>query len=365
MVTERGGSMQAVLRDDQDMRSKTAAPLDFVEVYKNAGKAFGLIERYRTPPYPGTYALWFEYVSGANGELVKRIDEFLAKNGGLNPYDIEQLCQSLMAQDGHETATRQVGHAVEQELESILKVIADGAERSDSFSSTLKDVQRSLPGSTSSQDLDAIVTRLVQENQRMADATHQMNESLVASQNQIQTLNKELANAQMQSLRDPLTTIWNRRAFDNRIMEEVLEAEATGGQLCLAMADIDNFKGVNDTYGHQHGDKVLRQFADLIDANIKGQDMVARYGGEEFAIIFPRTSVLSAYNLLVRIKHNFEELKVPVAGQEQLCPIVTASFGLARFERGMNVRDLIEQADTYLFEAKKAGRNRVKAIGFA
>tara|TARA_R110001599_G_scaffold39343_3_gene120183 strand:- start:865 stop:1938 length:1074 start_codon:yes stop_codon:yes gene_type:complete len=357
--------MQAVLRDEDDPKVEDSTPLSFVEVYKNAGKAFGLIERYRTPPYPGTYALWYTYVSGTDEELVKRIDDFLAKNGHLNPYDIEQLCQSLLAQGSHEIATQNVGQAVEKELEGILKVIADGAERSDSFKNTLSDVQKNLPGSKSSEDLDAIVTRLAQENQRMAEATEQMNASLVASQNQIHTLNQELASVRIQSMRDPLTGVWNRRAFDQRIMEEVLEAESSGQQLCLAMADIDHFKSVNDTYGHQHGDAVLRKFATLVDDNIKGQDMVARYGGEEFAIIFPRTSVLSAYNLLVRIKHGFEEMKTPVVGKTEAFSSVTASFGVARFERGMTVRDLIDQADTYLFEAKKAGRNRVKAIGFA
>jgi diguanylate cyclase len=360
-----GGSMQTELRKDEASRTRNRASPDFVEVYKNAGKAFGFIERYRTPPFPGTYALWYAYVSGTDCELIKRIDDFLAKNGGLNPYDIEQLCLSLGAQDGQDSDTRHVGQAVEQELEGILKVIASGAERSDSFRNALSDVQKSLPASKTSEDLDAIVSKLVQENQRMADATRQMNDSLVASQSQIQTLNQELASARIQSLRDPLTSLWNRRAFDRRIMEEVQEAEASGQQLCLAMADIDAFKMVNDTYGHQHGDAVLRRFASLIGDNIKGQDMVARYGGEEFAIIFPKTSVLSAYNLLVKVKHQFEELKNPVDGSDGTFTTVTASFGVARFEMGMTVRDLINQADTYLFEAKKAGRNRVKAIGFA
>ncbi|WP_299949730.1 GGDEF domain-containing protein [Hyphomonas sp. BRH_c22] len=357
--------MQAALRKNETPRRQNRASLDFVEVYKNAGKAFGLIERYRTPPFPGTYALWYAYVSGTDCELISRIDDFLAKNGGLNPYDIEQLCLSLEAQGGQDIDTKNVGQAVEQELEGILKVIASGAERSDSFRNALSDVQKSLPGSKTSEDLDAIVSKLVQENQRMADATRQMNDSLVASQSQIQTLNQELASARIQSLRDPLTSLWNRGAFDRRIMEEVQEAEASGQQLCLAMADIDEFKMVNDTYGHQHGDEVLRRFASLIGDNIKGQDMVARYGGEEFAIIFPKTSVLSAYNLLVKIKHQFEELKIPVDGCDGTFTTVTASFGVARFEMGMTVRDLINQADTYLFEAKKAGRNRVKAIGFA
>jgi GGDEF domain-containing protein len=73
------------------------------------------------------------------------------------------------------------------------------------------------------------------------------------------------------------------------------------------MADIDHFKKVNDTYGHQVGDAVLQQFASIVTQNIKGQDMVARYGGEEFAIILPETDLFSAYNLLVKIKYNFKK----------------------------------------------------------
>ena len=96
------------------------------------------------------------------------------------------------------------------------------------------------------------------------------------------------------------------------------------------MADIDHFKSVNDTYGHQVGDAVLQQFASVVTQNIKGQDMVARYGGEEFAIILPETDLFSAYNLLVKIKYTFKNTETPVEGTLKSIKDVTASFGLVR-----------------------------------
>ena len=172
-----------------------------------------------------------------------------------------------------------------------------------------------------------------------------------------------MAEAQSQSLKDPLTAIPNRRAFAKRLDETIADAARTGKTLGVAMADIDHFKQANDVYGHPAGDAFLKMFSTLITRNIKGQDMVARIGGEEFAIILPQTEIIAAYNLFVRIKSVLKASEL-VLDDGTCISGVTASFGVACLEPGMNPNDLINQADKFLYDAKNAGRDKVKAAGF-
>ena len=357
--------MQAATATRPEPEQRAPVGPNLKHVFQNAAKAFDLIHKYRTPPDPKTYSLWYAYAAGTDAGLIQRVDALLAANKGLNPYDIDSICREFLAEDTGEAERQSIGLAIEKEIESVLQIIQQGVQSSDEFGASLDEASKQLvPHSLSGDDLAALVSGLVEDNRRMAATTQELNQGLKDSRKQIATLHKELEEVQNQCLRDPLTAISNRRAFDERLERAILEATETGENLCLALADIDHFKRVNDTYGHQVGDLVLQNFAAVISQNIKGQDMVARYGGEEFAIILPHTDLFSAYNLLVKIKYNFKNSKVEPEGTGKSVSEVTASFGVVRFEPGMTSRDLIEQADSFLYEAKHAGRDRVKARGF-
>jgi diguanylate cyclase len=332
-------------------------------VYQTAGKVFDLIDRHRTPPSPQAYALWYAYASGTDPLLVARVDELIATKGELSPYDVESIHWEFVATGAGDSATMQIGDAIEREIESVIGIIRQGAASNDVYHASLSAVGDGISGYPSPEDLTGLVSRLVQDNRRMAETTRELSQGLSESQKQLETLNKELEEAQNHSLKDPLTAIANRRAFDKRLGENIASALKSGKKLCVAVADLDHFKKVNDTYGHLAGDAVLKMFAALITRNIKGQDMVARIGGEEFAIIPPQTEIIAAYNLLIRIKSVLKASDLVLEDGSHISG-VTASFGVASLAAGMTATDLIQQADTYLYEAKNSGRDKVKAAGF-
>ncbi len=167
-----------------------------------------------------------------------------------------------------------------------------------------------------------------------------------------------------QGLTDPLTAINNRRFFDQRLTEEAVNAGRSGKPLSCMLLDVDFFKRVNDTYGHQVGDLVLREVAAIIRAQLRSSDVLSRYGGEEFSALLANTSIEVAEEVAERVRRGVEERIFDVPDFEPFN--ITISIGVATLKTEVNTSlskksgdVLIGQADRVLYDAKANGRNRV------
>ena len=165
-------------------------------------------------------------------------------------------------------------------------------------------------------------------------------------------------------LTDFLTGINNRRFFDQRLGEEVMRAQRQEGSLGCLLLDIDNFKGVNDTYGHRAGDQVLKEISALAKQQLRGTDVLARFGGEEFSVLLIDSDAAVAQEIAERIRSAIADHPVQIEKDQVLQ--VTVSIGAAVFSSGgpkqgsFEVGEcLVDQADQALYASKQAGRNRV------
>jgi diguanylate cyclase (GGDEF)-like protein len=165
---------------------------------------------------------------------------------------------------------------------------------------------------------------------------------------------------QRQAVTDELTGLFNHRRFQEVIAAEVERARRYGHEMGLIMLDIDNFKQVNDTYGHLQGDMVLREVARVLRQSSREIDEPARYGGEEMAVALPQTDLEGAYQFAERVRRRIEALELPLPGGGNGTLKVTASFGAASLgAAGDTDKDaLVAAADGALYEAKRAGKNR-------
>jgi|HubBroStandDraft_6_1064221.scaffolds.fasta_scaffold37445_3 diguanylate cyclase (GGDEF)-like protein len=161
------------------------------------------------------------------------------------------------------------------------------------------------------------------------------------------------------ALTDPLTGLPNRRAIDDWANRQLSGAQRYGFSFLVVLADLDHFKAVNDTYGHEAGDSVLRKFSEILKANSRRSDMCGRIGGEEFLLILTHTTQENAKGVIERIRRQLETTKFDFGGGSLT---VTASFGLAGFEGAQpaDFNRLVIQADAALYSAKRTGRNRME-----
>lgn len=170
----------------------------------------------------------------------------------------------------------------------------------------------------------------------------------------ITNIEKERRYLRQQATTDTLTGIYNRSGFNQFLTMEIQRAQRYGSPLSLIMLDIDHFKNINDTFGHNVGDDILKALTKVISENIRSYDIFARWGGEEFAILAPHTDNESAIMLAEKLRKAIEDTDFSPAEK------LTCSFGVTGLIKDNCVaREIIEHADRALYEAKRSGRNRV------
>ena len=196
-----------------------------------------------------------------------------------------------------------------------------------------------------------VLNSFVKDRERSHLAAVKANEALAQANLELQ---KNQARISELMLTDPLTGAGNRRHLDERFLLEVDRAQRYDKQLSVVIADLDHFKAINDSFGHNVGDEVLKGVAAVIRNNMRTTDFMARFGGEEFVLLLPETGRVGAELLAERIRRSLE--MEPVAGLKQP---VTASFGIATAAPLESAKDVLKRADDALYQAKKAGRNRL------
>ncbi len=163
------------------------------------------------------------------------------------------------------------------------------------------------------------------------------------------------------SSRDRFTGLLNRTTLDERLRQEIEDAESIGGEFAVGMIDIDHFKRFNDRYGHAGGDQALQRVSRILRRSFRETDAVARYGGEEFCVLLPGVGPGQACPLFERIRRTVETEEVAVDGWPEPARL-TVSIGVATFPAdGEDARQVLDRSDRRLYEAKQRGRNRVVA----
>lgn len=175
---------------------------------------------------------------------------------------------------------------------------------------------------------------------------------------EITDLTRQLEQTKKAAMLDPITGIGNRRRFEESLKDILSRLSDFNDKVSVLLADVDNFKMVNDSLGHGVGDQVLRLVASNFVTNLKGGDVVARWGGDEFAAILPNTSLDNALSVAETVRNSIASRSLKNKETGETMGKVTLSIGVSTYRQGDNAHKLIFRADQALYEAKRQGRNR-------
>jgi diguanylate cyclase len=328
--------------------------------HKIAELALGALRELGLPATPRNFEVWYAHADGRNPALSRDIQKCLEPEGEVTQSQADGLFdqhikRSDLSRDVMEIVSR--FEAEIAELASIIETTGESAhghgEELQSLSTQIRQHAEEHPAvATLLEGVLAVTKSVRQENL-------ELEKRLAESSNEVATLRHSVEHIQQEAMTDPLTGVKNRKSFDLAVVKQIRRAREMKEPLALIIGDVDHFKTFNDRWGHQTGDQVLRLVAEVMNANVKGQDLLARYGGEEFAIILPGTTLHNGQMLADRIRRAIESRRLKKRRSDEDLGLITMSMGIAVLADGDTPETLIERADEALYLAKRSGRNRV------
>ena len=253
--------------------------------------------------------------------------------------------------DLHDSAGR-----ITRGLESVVAAIDTIATDNAQF---IKDPDSAPEG----KEGDAIRTLLDSIRAQIADVVDHgrtFETKLTEYSSEITDLTRQLEQTKKAAMLDPITGIGNRRRFEESLKDILSHLSDFNERVSVLLADVDKFKDVNDSLGHNVGDQVLRLVASNFVTNLKGGDVVARWGGDEFAAILPNTTLENAYAVAENVRASIGAKSLKNKDTGETMGKVTLSVGVSSYRQGDNAHKLIFRADQALYEAKRLGRNRTE-----
>jgi diguanylate cyclase len=334
---------------------------DFERSIGLAESALERIKALRHPATPHNFEVWYTYAASINPALNHAINALLSATGTITEAQVEEIYLKHFSAAEIGERIDKVGTQIAGEIEQVMAMIQASIGTADDYSKSLAGATEGMSGANDHEQVRMIVESLVSATREVESKNADMQQRLKDSRQEIRELQENLEVVRTESLTDPLTTLSNRKFFDNSIERMLKHAATTNEPLSVILTDIDHFKKFNDTYGHLTGDQVLRLVAVSLKHNVKGQDIAARYGGEEFAVVLPNTALAQAVTVAEHIRSAVMSKELMRRSTGETLGRVTISLGVAQWRKGDDVASILERADSCLYAAKGAGRNCVIA----
>lgn len=324
-----------------------------------AKQALDKMNEIGVPANPHNFTIWFHYFSGTYPDLKRTLDILLGNQQAFTETRNSEIFQKFFTLDQESATLHDATTRMESELARVMSTLDGADEDLSSLNMSLRDFSDQVSKTDDKSEILALTTKMNTHVAQVLEGRAAVEDELKNSLREISELKDDLERMRREALTDGLTGIANRKLFDLELRKSSMNAMANGEELALLMLDVDHFDRFNEHYGHQVGDQVLKLVAVTISECIKGQDTAARYGGDEFSVILPRTNLENAQRLAEHICKRVSSKNVVNRSTGERLGKITMSVGVALFEYGEPVSQLLVRADRTLQEAMKNGYNQV------
>ena len=340
------------------MAAEVESTLRGPQAYTLAREALEQMEGHKVWPTPLNFELWLHYLGDPKGALGLEIERMLKAGEPFTEEVSETLAQTYLPRARLNDEIRDAGAQLSKELKSVASAIATAQKTQEAYGRTLADAGENLQNGDAG-EVRQVVETLSDATRKVQSDNARLEQRLAESTREVNLLREHLEQVRRDAMTDALTTLANRKAFDEHLERICAEADAAKAPVALALLDIDHFKRFNDTWGHQTGDQVLRYVASVLGRVAQSPRVAARYGGEEFAMIFPqeRTPLVEAALNSVREEIASRQLKRRSTNED--LGTITISAGVAQRREGEDPAAFMERADAALYVSKRSGRNKV------
>lgn len=305
---------------------------------------------------PINFSVALDYLTGANIGVEKAIKAVLMERGKITNGWIESVSAEQRADEVTPDSLATMLDKVEENLTQFTGLMHESRNSAKDYGAAL---QEQAKGLAEGSDTEPVLARLVGLTRSMVEKTRLVETQLRDNQKQTQALKSSLENARRAAEHDHLTGLPNRRAFEGVLRDEVALAQQNGELLSVAFCDIDHFKHVNDTHGHDTGDRVLKFVAGLLAKASNDHCHVARHGGEEFVMLFRGKSAAEACEAVDGVREDLATRSLVNRTNGERMERVSFSAGVANVLAYDDPRTALKAADRALYLAKEHGRNRV------
>ncbi len=306
---------------------------------------------------PHAFEVWHSYLTGADPALRSAVDDLLA-NGTLTDAAIEDIYDTHIRDARSLRLAERTSRSIMLEIDGLVELVRMSLGTSSRYGETLTHLLSDMVATNDPKALRDIVTALVEATEEARAANETLEKRLQAARQEAQELRKILEDTRLETLKDALTGIGNRRALEQALCRALEARHAGGNPLALIMVDIDHFKQFNDRHGHLVGDRVLKVVAEALRDRFAKSASVTRYGGEEFAILIENADLMAGWVAAESARQVVMGRELVKRSTGEKLGRITISAGVACWRRGDSATTLLARADAALLRAKSLGRNR-------
>ncbi|WP_456402822.1 diguanylate cyclase [Persephonella sp.] len=345
----------------EKLSSKKRLSHDEIKILMNiVRKELSFLIKHNIPPVPNNYEKWF-YIFCSLIEENKELTDLEIIGLYKEIYEEDYQIVDINGNKEKETEEvsvklRDIADKIDVTLKELIHNIDDHQANIDNHANSLAEKSNEIQISDISQTIHLILDEL----KELKSQNEFLKTQIKKYHSEIHQLREELSNAKTEATMDFLTGLVNRRRFERALEDAIKDYETRNYPFSLIYVDIDNFKDINDNFGHNIGDIVLKEIATIFKFYLRANTIIGRIGGEEFAILLPGVEIEDAVKIAERLRNIIYNREIRIGSRKDEILRVTASLGVTQVKKGDTVNSILHRADTAMYRAKKTGKNKVE-----